>query len=71
MKKKTTKKVIKWENVIASFYTIITLFKYFITSNPDIPLLLIDLSIDTILGLVIYFTVYFGRKVKRYSDTLE
>lgn len=56
------KKVIKWENVITFAYMIITLFKYFITSNLDIINLLIDLSIDTLLGLLIYNLIKAIRK---------
>ena len=56
------KRVIKWENVITSAYVIITLFKYFITSNPNISILLFDLTIDTILGIVLYQTILILRK---------
>ncbi len=48
------KRVIKWENVISIIYATITLFKYFITSNQDIAILIYDLSIDFLLGLFIY-----------------
>lgn len=48
------KRVIKWEYVISTVYIAITLFKYFITSNKDIATLIYDLSIDFLLGLLIY-----------------
>lgn len=56
------KRVIKWENVITSAYVIITLFKYFITSNSNILLLILDLTIDTCLGILIYKIIYDTRK---------
>lgn len=56
------KRVIKWENVITSAYVIITLFKYFITSNQNILLLLFDLTIDTMLGIMLYQTILILRK---------
>lgn len=56
------KRVIKWENVINSAYVIITLFKYFITSNQNILLLLFDLTIDTMLGIMLYQTILILRK---------
>lgn len=60
--KRHKKRVIKWENVITSAYVIITLFKYFITSNPNILLLLFDLTIDTMLGIMLYQTILILRK---------
>lgn len=59
---KHKKRVIKWENVIVSVYTLITLFKYFITSNQNILLLLFDLTIDTMLGIMLYQTILILRK---------
>lgn len=56
------KRVIKWENVITSAYVIVTLFKYFITSNQNILLLLFDLTIDTMLGIMLYQTILILRK---------
>lgn len=56
------KRVIKLECVIATWYVVITLFKYFITSNPNIGILLFDLMIDTIIGIVIYQITYIVRK---------
>lgn len=56
------KRVIKWENVITSAYVIITLFKYFITSNSNISILLFDLTIDTLLGIMLYQTILILRK---------
>ena len=60
--KRHKKRVIKWENVITSAYVIITLFKYFITSNTNILLLLFDLTIDTMLGIMLYQTILILRK---------
>lgn len=57
-----TKKVIKWENVIITFYTIITLFKYFITSNDNILILILDLILDFNLGISIHYIIYIIRK---------
>lgn len=62
IRSKHKKRVIKWENVITSAYVIITLFKYFITSNPNILLLLFDLTIDTMLGIMLYQTILILRK---------
>ena len=61
------KRVIKWENVITSAYVIITLFKYFITSNPNILLLILDLTIDTCLVLLIYEVIYDIRKKELFD----
>lgn len=56
------KRVIKLENVITSAYVIITLFKYFITSNTNILTLLSDLTIDTVLAILLYQLVLNVRK---------
>lgn len=61
------KRVIKWENVIITLYTIITLFKYFITANPDIILLILNLTIDTCLGILIYQVIYSIRKKELFN----
>lgn len=61
------KRVIKWENVITSAYVIITLFKYFITSNPNILLLILNLTMDTCLGLIIYKVIYAIRKKELFD----
>lgn len=62
--KKYKKRVIKWENVITSAYVIITLFKYFITTNNDLLILFYDLFIDTFLGIIIYQIILTSRKEK-------
>lgn len=59
---KYKKRVIKWENVITSAYVIITLFKYFITSNLNILILLYDLAIDTLLGIMLHQIISILRK---------
>lgn len=64
---KHKKRVIKWENVIVSVYTLITLFKYFITYNPNILLLILDLTIDTCLGILIYQVIYDIRKKELFD----
>lgn len=64
---KHKKRVIKWENVITSAYVIITLFKYFITSNNDILLLIFDLTIDTCLGVLIYEVILSIRKKELFD----
>ena len=61
------KRVIKWENVIISAYVIITLFKYFITSDPNILLLILNLTMDTCLGLIIYKVIYAIRKKELFD----
>lgn len=60
--KKYKKRVIKWENVISLAYVIITLFKYFITTNNDLLILFYDLYIDTFLGIMIYQLILTIRK---------
>lgn len=60
--KKYKKRVIKWENVISLAYVIITLFKYFITTNNDLLILFYDLCIDTFLGIMIYQLILTIRK---------
>lgn len=63
MKKRPNKKrVIKWENVILIAYIIITLFKYFMTPNFDILILLYDLTIDSLLALFLYGFILVLRK---------
>jgi len=64
---KHKKRVIKWENVICSAYAIITLFKYFITSNPNILFLIFDLTIDACLGQLIYKIIYLYRKKELFD----
>lgn len=59
---KYKKRVIKWENVIAIVYTVITLFKYFITSNSNILILLYDLTIDILLGIMLHQIISILRK---------
>lgn len=61
------KRVIKWENVNVSVYTLITLFKYFITYNSNILLLILDLTIDTCLGILIYQVIYDIRKKELFD----
>lgn len=58
------KRVIKWECVIATWYVVITLFKYFITSNSDIITLICDLSIDSLIGIFVYMLIKEIRKEK-------
>ena len=64
----TKKRVIKWEYVITLIYAIITLFKYFITSNNDILILLFDLLIDTMLGLLIHNIILVIRKKDLFNE---
>lgn len=64
---KYKKRVIKWENVITSAYVIITLFKYFITYNPNILLLILDLTVDACLGILIYQVIYDIRKKELFD----
>lgn len=61
------KRVIKWENVITSTYVIITLFKYFITTNRNILSLILDLAIDICLGILIYKIIYDIRKKELFN----
>lgn len=61
------KRVIKWECVIATWYVVITLFKYFITSNPDILRLILDLTIDTCLGILLYHVISLIRKKEMFD----
>lgn len=65
--KRHKKRVIKWENVNVSVYTLITLFKYFITYNSNILLLILDLTIDTCLGILIYQAIYDIRKKELFD----
>ena len=67
IRSKHKKRVIKWENVIASAYVIITLFKYFITYNPNILLLILDLTVDACLGILIYQVIYDIRKKELFD----
>lgn len=59
---KNKKRVIKWENVITLAYVTITLFKYFITPNKFDIILFYDLTMDTLLGIVIHNIIYAIRK---------
>ena len=61
------KRVIKWENVITSAYVIITLFKYFITTNRNILSLILDLAIGICLGILIYKIIYDIRKKELFD----
>lgn len=55
-------KKIKIENIFLLFYSIATLFKYFISANNNIIYLLFNLIIDILTGYVIYIYLLNTRK---------
>ncbi len=59
---------LKYENVFVILYIGATLTKYFVTSNTNLLLLILNLFIDYVLGYIIYLVLKNNRTIKKEEE---